>query len=432
MDILFSAHIKNREQAGISQAILEMLSSQQNKLVIFTGKNKYSKAIADKYESIRELTGLQRNPFDLILAYTPTGLQQLKPFARQSGIPIIHLINVQDIEQGYPNDLSPCSKIILLNAPNDYPGALFQKGLMVSVQLPLKLGDANCFEIKDRKTPRLLVCIENRNLEYTPLYRLVPLLNTLVNFKINILYGDKPLPHIFNSNINLLEKSKADVEKVFEESDIVIGSGNNARLAVSKCKPCIIAGEQGYGGIIDPESFELQHVNDFRGRLGGHLNEHLPEKLILEDILDLLEWDQEKVNEIVQANRQLLKKGNGRVQKQFSGLIEKVVKGHQLLNGQIACACLKLSGAFSIAPFSEGKYVLANAQTRQVHSHIEKEEAGIIRLFEAGSTVKEAMLKSGYEEEPGLFNRFVHELVNEKILVIDGNEEEDIPGNPEV
>ena len=177
----------------------------------------------------------------------------------------------------------------------------------------------------------------------------------------------------------------------------------------------------GIGGIITPENFGLQNKNGFQGRVGAHLNEHLPGKLILEDVLDLLEWEQEKLNELVNGNWQLLKKENDRLQKQIGNLFENVVKGHQLLNGQIGKASLKLSGAFQVAPVSKEIFNLTDSLTRKVHSQIEKEEADIINLFKGGSTIRNAMMQSGYEEEPELFNDFVKELVNEKILVVDGS-----------
>ena len=292
---------------------------------------------------------------------------------------------------------------------------------MVPIQLPVVFSKAKSFEIKDKKRPKILINIEHRNIQYSPLYRIAPLLNTLANFEIKILPGHKALPKIFNPHISILNKCKANVEKPVGESDVVIGSGNGIRQAISLCKPCIVVGERGYGGTITPESFELQNKNGFQGRVGGHLNEHLPGKLILEDVLDLLEWEQEKVNELVNGNWQLLKKENDRLQKQIGNLFENVVKGHQLLNGQIGKASLKLSGAFQVAPVSKEIFNLTDSLTRKVHSQIEKEEADIINLFKGGSTIKNAMMQSGYEEEPELFNDFVKELVNEKILLVDGS-----------
>ncbi len=420
MDILFSAHIKNTGQDNVVKAILELLSNQKNKPVVFLKEDKYPNTVPKEYQSIHELKQLPDNKYDLILAYNKVGLEQIKAFAGKSGTPVIYMVNASDIEKEYLDDTSKFSRIILLGPLQDFPQALLHKEVMVPLKLPVPICKANSFGFKDKKRPKILIDIEHRNIQYSPLYRIAPLLNTLPNFGIKIL-SSQALPKIFNSHIGILDRDKSDVEKLIDESDIVIGSGNGIRQAISLCKPCIVVGAGGYGGIITPEIFELQNKNGFQGRVGSYLNEHLPEKLILEDILDLLEWGNERVDRIVQANRQLLKRRNDLAQKQLNSLIEKVIKEHQLLNGQIEQVGLKLSGAFSIAPFSKEKFILTNIQTQQVHSQIEKEEAEIINLFKQGRTVKDARMKSGYEEEPEVFNGFVRELVNEKILLVHGN-----------
>lgn len=203
MDILFSAHIKNTGQDNVVKAMLELLSNQKNKPVVFLKEDKYPNTVSKEYQSIHEPKQLPDNKYDLILAYNKVGLEQIKAFAGKSGTPVIYMVNASDIEKEYLDDTSKFSRIILLGPLQDFPQALLHKEVMVPLKLPVPICKTNSFGFKDKKRPKILIDIEHRNIQFSPLYRIALLLNTLPNFKIKIL-SSQALSKIFNSHIDIL------------------------------------------------------------------------------------------------------------------------------------------------------------------------------------------------------------------------------------
>ena len=83
---------------------------------------------------------------------------------------------------------------------------------------------------------------------------------------------------------------------------------------------------------------------------------------------------------------------------------------------------LWLNRAFEFTPLKEeGQFALVDKTSKKVYCGFEEEETEIIKLFLKGCLVTEAMVASGYEQEPLLFKGFIKELVNDKILIADEN-----------
>lgn len=273
------------------------------------------------------------------------------------------------------------------------------------------------YRLINSNKPRILVIIHHQNLFFSPFYQIAPWLNKLLNFDIKVVSDNKALRKMLNPNIKAIAEKRAEMDQLMVETDIFLGSGDAALKAIALGKPMIIAGERGYGGLINKENFLVQYHNHFQGRIGGELGELIPEKLLMDNVLDLLEWGSERVNKMVKENHQLLKKESAKQEKTFLDFLQLTVNSHEQLKNDLWTMKLKLSGAWQLLPLTQDKYVLNNIQTGYVHSHFEKEEAEIIRLFGKGITVKKALTTSGYEEEPEMFTEFVQDLVHEKILV---------------
>lgn len=72
-------------------------------------------------------------------------------------------------------------------------------------------------------------------------------------------------------------------------------------------KPCIVIGEQGYGGLITPQNLSQQFANKFQGRIGGSLNEYIPLNLIMNDIQYVQNTEKSKnIDCIIIKNKELL------------------------------------------------------------------------------------------------------------------------------
>ena len=420
MHILFSIHITNKQNANTCNAVVNLLTKQGN-TVFVVGKQTHHIKSLEKHEIHSVAASLKHERFDLALAYSASGIRQVKEIAREKGIPVVGLVDPNDFANKYIGANDAIDKILLLNPSVDYPRVLIQPDFIYPISLPeIKISSKN-YQIKDTKRPCLLVVIEEETVLYSPAFQLISGFNKLVNSRVTLVSGHRSIKSLINPNIKIISREKAGIEQLINQADIVIASGRTAEKAIAQNKPVIIAGERGYGGLLTGEQFEQQVQNQFQGRIGGEIGELIPERLLMNDLLDLLEWGNERVDAIVKQNRSFLKKKVAKEQATFIGILQETANRYNLLESNIGELNLRLSAAWQLVPLNKGKYLLSNARTGQVHSHFEAEEAAIIELFRESFPVKKALRESGYEEEPELFIDFIRDLLNEKILVIDGN-----------
>ena len=424
MNILFSIYLSNTEKAKTYSFVLDLLTDLGHKVVVLCKKNTYIELITKEYETQEDIENLKQNDFNLILASDTSSFKELKNISRQAGIPIIGLIDSREyafekIARHYNLD-----KIVLLDPPLDYPKVFLQPGFINHWRLPAvflpTITNTNS-QHRDPMRPRMVVATEERTDFLSPIFQLIPFLNRLSNFEIRLVTENKGIHKTLNSNIRIVSMSKTDLPQLLTESDIVVASGRLAEQTIALNKPVIIAGERGYGGILSEDIFELQYQSQFQGRIGGIPGEYIPEKLLMEDILDLMECGNDRINIITQATRQKLKKKAEEQKTVLNKLLRKMVKYHQELKNNLTEASLNLSDAWQLKSFSKERFVLLNTITGQVHSYFETEEKAIIELFREGCQVKEALEASEYSEEPELFMNFIRNLVNEKILIVDGS-----------
>lgn len=421
MDILFSVHIKNEKQARTCQRLLDLISLQ-NKVDVLISNNKYKREIETQYKCFFNLDLIKSNRYDLVLIFNKIGLVQIKQFVRLEKLPVIYLLNATDIEQEYPNDLNWLSKVVLLNPIQNFPQALFQKDEVIPLQVPPRFFDTQEYEIRNRKKPKLLVSIESDNLLYSPLYQLIPLLNTLQEFEIRVIHEGMPARKIANTNISFIRNTNIDFKGIINKSDIILGSGTIIHEAISNCKPCIIVGERGYGGILTPECLSFQFDTGFQGRIGGYIGEYIPGKLVREKIKDILEMDIVEINNLLNENREFIYKKCSMIEGQLNGLLECIVNRTSGINNRLKETNLWFNKALEFSPLTkEDQFALVDKITRKVYCSFDKEGTEIIKFFKRGCLVKEAMVKSGYKEEPELFTDFIHELIKDKILLTDGS-----------
>ena len=398
--------------------MLDILGQDNNKvdLQLSAGKK-----ILELFHNYKLITGDDLNSadkYDIILAYNKAGLNKAKKYAEKNQLPLIYLIGGNEITKEYPNDFRLISRIILLNDYGNSPKNILPKELMEILCLPINFKRRRRYKIENRKKPVILIDIESGK-NIAPLYQIIPTINALTNCRVNILLPSKTFPKIFNPSVKVIRRDEAVARELTTKADIIIGSGKAIESGIGNCKPCIVTGIRGYGGIVSKINFNVQYKFNFQGRIGGELGEYIPGKLLMDDILDILERGGEKVNMDVQGNYDFVKHKYANTIKQLDNLLKKEIKQYKILSSNLHAVKLKLSGGFRFVPFSKTHSMLTNVLTRQNHSTIEKEEYEIINLFRNGKKVEDAIKESGYEEQPELFTEFVEELIKEKILVVD-------------
>lgn len=90
---------------------------------------------------------------------------------------------------------------------------------------------------------------------------------------------------------------------VFRRAHIVIASGYNATCAMALCKPCIVLGDCGLGGMVTPANYKQLESVSFSGRKGACVGEMVPvdlleveiRKAFLTDYKEMLHVIREKV-----------------------------------------------------------------------------------------------------------------------------------------
>lgn len=417
MNVLFSAHVKNREEARICTAILESLKRLGNNLIVLKEENICSGGLSDSFKTYHVKNG-QQQCLDLILTYDKAGLDQIEAFTRTNNTPVIALLNACS---DYIADYNQIDKVVLLNKPVDYPSILFQSEQVFSWKIPCFFNPNVNYQIKKTRKHKILVDMNGKGSCFSPLYQIIPCLNKLLNYDISVISDIVNLSKMLNENIKVIKDRDADIEHLIEESDIVIGCGETISKTIAFGRPVIVVGERGFGGLITKETFQQQYQNNFQGRIGGEQGEYIPEKLFLDSIFDLAEWQSEFVNIIIQENWELLKHESIKQEKAFNDFLQQIIKSHKQIKDDLENINLKLSINWELVPFSKGNFSFVNALTGHLHCHFEKEEAEIIELFRKESKVRKALEEAGYKEEPRLFLDFIRVLVNEKILVPSGN-----------
>ncbi|HBM16908.1 MAG TPA: hypothetical protein DD381_11265 [Lentisphaeria bacterium] len=420
MNILFSSHLINNKQVDVCNAFLRMLDFPGMHVDLLVHANKYFSNLSIGNRKVIDEDFKKTNKYDLILAFYKAGVKRVSKYAEKNQLPLVYVISATDIEKEYPDDLRLLAKVLILNDSFDYPKTIFPNKFVKELRLSTNLAEKTEFEFINKKQPKILVDIENSNSAFSSLYQIIPLLNSIIFCEITVLHSSARFPGVFNPNIKLIPRSKVFSEKMAREADIIIGSGRIIETGVGMCKPCIIVGERGFGGMLTTNKMEAQYRTFFQGRIGGEIGEYIPEKLFMSEISDLMELDNEAINAIVQENYRFLQEEYKRGKTELYNLLDSEIRRHKnVMSDDILYTKLKLSGTFQLILVSETDYALTNSLTRQRHSSIEKEEKEILELFSEGNAVSDALKKSGYKEEPEMFIEFTRELLKEKILEID-------------
>ncbi len=415
MKTLFVVEIQNNLHKLQSKLIVELFKTFNWNVELMVIENNTFKS---DFISAFSVDYLKEKCYNLIIAFNKNALKTIDKFASREKLPLIYLINANEIAFQFPDELSLISKVFLINNFGKKADFLLPKTLVNPLHLIDELREVPEFTKPKIQNLKLLVHIEERESRYPYVLQLIPIFNLWVKMQIIIIIDGDKFPSIYSSHLTIKNLETINLDDEIAKSDIVLGNGNIIQNAIGQCKPCIIIGERGFGGIVTPNNFMSRIKNGFLGRLGGELNEYIPERVIWDSILDILDWDEQKYKELLIANYNLLQSEKKENEMLFMQMIQTVAEKHQNIEKNFTATKLTISGFFAIAQATKEKYLLVNKATRQIYANLEKEETDIIGLFKEPCTVGIALEHSEYTSEPEEFNAFVAELVNEKILDI--------------
>ncbi|MDR1703058.1 MAG: polysaccharide pyruvyl transferase CsaB, partial [Clostridiales bacterium] len=98
----------------------------------------------------------------------------------------------------------------------------------------------------------------------------------------------------------ILTGRRYDTDRLLAAADIFVNVSRSAMEAMAAGKPVILAGGEGYSGILTPENLNDEAASNFTAR-GG--NTPVSAELLIRDIAALLDMDESRLNELRTAGR---------------------------------------------------------------------------------------------------------------------------------
>ncbi|MCD5414675.1 MAG: glycosyltransferase [Clostridiales bacterium] len=103
-----------------------------------------------------------------------------------------------------------------------------------------------------------------------------------------------------NDVVRILGK-RVDIAKILSIADVVIGVGRTSLEAMAMGKPVIIAGGEGYAGLLTPSNYELVKETNFTGRDVGSLSSAQQLCVELLSVFELSKNELRETNEFVRV-----------------------------------------------------------------------------------------------------------------------------------
>lgn len=77
----------------------------------------------------------------------------------------------------------------------------------------------------------------------------------------------------------------------FKKAHLVVASAHDAICAMALCKPCIVLGDCGLGGMVTPANYKQLQSASFSGRKGASVGELVPPELLEAEFFKVLGFD---------------------------------------------------------------------------------------------------------------------------------------------
>lgn len=383
---------ENRDIYNI-RVIVDLLNSNEMECYLyFTNKNYY---ITEWASNI--VTSYMEIDYDCIISYNYLKLKKIQYNCPKIWIgsinhhncPIKDLIKIpSEFDAHFSIDSSYTDLI------NNNIKKIFRRLFLISETSPVRSAT--------RKQGIVNVLIDLNNINY--LLSILPSLNELTNIYFTIL-ADSKYKELINQNIQIKPKNKI---AILSDYDIVIANQMTAASAIMEGIKCIVIGDKGYGGIITENNIEDLYNIYFNGRMGGYLNEIIPQEKLKEDILSIINNDssfQEKItNKLINIKNSNLKK--------FVKLICDLIDNYNILKNSFEEVSLIQSKCYKFVKMGD-TWAIFDIYSKY-HFSIGRDEYDIIKKFKKRSKVKDVINKTLIDKEEILC--FIMELFKYKIL----------------
>ena len=106
----------------------------------------------------------------------------------------------------------------------------------------------------------------------------VGMLGTRTRIRVNALLGTIP-----GYKVRYVEYDD-EIADAVAEAQLILATELMAREGILSCKPVIIVGDYGLGGLVTPQTLHNLYNNRFKGRINGMRDEYFPLQRLEEEI----------------------------------------------------------------------------------------------------------------------------------------------------
>lgn len=202
----------------------------------------------------------------------------------------------------------------------------------------------------------------------------------------------------------------------YKNAHLVVASGQDAICAMALCKPCVVMGDYGLGGLVTSDNYaQLQSVY-FRGRKGGSFGELIPAVLLESEIRKVFAFDRQDVSLAIQKQLLLTYR-----KKEFARkVIEEIVRITDLavfLNNRQKRLLLKpcLSSLFVLKVVEDKQYLIRGLNC---FGEFDQEMIELLKQCDGTISVRDLAERNGYDREDAeVLWVNLYELWREKLIL---------------
>lgn len=348
--------------------------------------------------------------FDMIIAFNKDALLVVTDFASIRVIPIVYILC--DIEKNLVWNHSGVIKNFIIGT-SDYqlPYYILQDKDYCLVPPIFNLKGYRQKKVSRSNLEKLhLLFHVNDKL----LLSLVPEINKMIYYKAIIICDNYSLfRDMFNPSIQVFKNEKVSLPEQISQTDIFIGEKSGAAHSIHVCKSTIIAGQEGYGGLISPLNIKQQAHNGFKGRIGGCIGEYIPIDLLFKDIDNCAQKNQNTAyDQILLDISDKFDKYNGN---NINLITSYIADYFSLKKTEIDDKLFILNDDYLITAISGSKYLITDGRIYKFIAILSDKEYNYVKQFTTPTTFKQVLNRTD-TLLPNEAENLLSDLVEDHIL----------------
>lgn len=353
-----------------------------------------------------------RRCYDLIIVHNSFTLVHYKKLLKQYvKCPIFFVATTKNIN----SYIAPFENLFGVLDMSDISSSVW--GIPEELQLRLnypveKLGNYYCYE-QQPELCQIVYCptgnsIQENDLKLLTLLQRTNVLLTIVSDEYQFL-KNALLPFV-------KIVSRLSWYSVYKKAHLIIASGSDAVRAMALCKPCVVLGDYGLGGMVTPANYDLLKSVCFEGRKGGYFGEIIPLNLLEIEIRKTFVCNQE--DSVLDIKKRVANDYNKKdFDKKFLQEIERIISLSALMKQDRKKYLLKarLSSLFALDEVDGKQYLLRGMN---YFGELDPEMVELLKQCDGTSSIYDLIQRNGYDnKDAGILWANLYELWKEKLIL---------------